>query len=514
VKDAISLPIGIARPRPAIFQARETIALAARFLAAHWLLLGVLAATFGIHAPGLTAYFIGDDFVVFGDIATRSFPRFVADVVTLHDTTPNWRPLTSMVYYGEYHLFGLNAVGWRLTHLLVHMGSVVLLYWLATLLTKRTSAGTVAALAFGISGAHYDTVNYVTAFPHVLGNALVLASLVCVVLAASRRAGAWALVASILLFGLAVSADEGRFVFAPLPPFVWALYRLRRPRDLPSALVFAAPFAAIAGAWATFYFLSDSPQLNFGNYNWSAGALSRLWLYLSWLVYPWGKLLVEPDRLRLALGITLLVLAGLFLLVGPHGARLGALGMALALLPYLPVDLWTAARYTYGAAAFFALLLGTIAGTVFDWARPRLWVFRPLAPPLAMAALAAAGVFWGWQTLSRDAVTNDSTEDWRLLGNEIQARVPAPPPGTTIYVIEGPWRNPIYQVAWVPSVARTFYGNGVTMYDLNSWDFALRPEPRPQWPVLLYFNGHLWPIDPRHRPPSPAATTRSALLIP
>lgn len=514
MKDAISLPFSAVRPRPAIPQAREAAAIAARFLAAHWLLFGVLAATFGVHAPGLTAYFIGDDFVVFGDIATRSFPRFVLDVVRLHDTTPNWRPLTSVIYYGEYHLFGLNATAWRLAHLMVHMGAVALLYWLALLLTRRTSAATVAALTFGISGAHYDTVNYVTAFPHVLGNALVLASLIAMTLAASRRAGIWALAASVLLFGLAVLADEGRFVFAPLLPFVWAMYRLRRPRDLPAAALVTTPFAAIAAAWATFYFLSDSPQLNFGNYSWSTGAVSRLWLYLSWLVYPWGKLLVEPDRLRVALGITMLGVAWLLLFAGPRGARLGALGMALALLPYLPVDLWTAARYTYSAAAFFALLLGAVAGTLFDILRPRLWIFRPLAPPLALAALAAAGVFWGWQTIDRDSVTNSSTEDWRLLAQQVQEVVSSPPPGTTIYVVEGPWRNPLFQVAWVPSVARTFYGNQVAMYDLNSWDFALRPEPRPGWPVLLYFNGHLWPIDPRHRPPAAAGVTRSALFLP
>lgn len=504
MKNAVSLPLAVALPRP-VPRARTAAAAAGRFLAGHWLLFAVLAATFGVNAPGLSAYFIGDDFVLFGDIATRSFPGFVKDVVLLRDTTPNWRPLTSVVYFGEYHVFGLNAEGWRLTHLLVHIASVGVLYALAAVLTRRASAAVVAALAFGIGGDHYDTVNYVTAFPHVLATFLLLASLLAMAIAATRRAATRGVAASVLLFGLAVLADEGRFIFAPLLPLLWALYRLRGPRDLPSTVAVGLPFAAIAFAWLAFYLVSDSPQLHFGAYRWDGDALNRLWLYLSWLVWPWGQLPAHADAARAALGVSLLITAAALFLKGPRTARLASAGLVLALLPYIPAGTWTTPRYVYGAAAFFALLLGWATGTVFDLARVRAPAVRGILAPIALVLLAAAGVGWGWQTVRENDVRNSSTEDWRLLAREVQANVRSLPPGSTIYVVGGPWTQPLFQVAWMPSVARTFYGNKVYMFDLDPAAFYRLPVLPPGSPVLLYFNGRLLPVDPRHYPPSTGA---------
>ena len=80
----------------------------------------VVALVAGIHMPTLHYYFFGDDFVVLGDIHSRTFPAYMRDVLLLRDLTPNWRPLTMLVYWGEYRVFGIDALGWRIVNLTLH----------------------------------------------------------------------------------------------------------------------------------------------------------------------------------------------------------------------------------------------------------------------------------------------------------------------------------------------------------------------------------------------------------
>ena len=102
---------------------------------------------------------------------------FLIDTLRMHDVVPNWRPLTGVVYLAEWRMFGLHPLAWRLVNLTIHLSSLVLLYALVVRVTKRPAIGATSALIFGISGAHFDTVTYITALPHVLAMFFVLASL-------------------------------------------------------------------------------------------------------------------------------------------------------------------------------------------------------------------------------------------------------------------------------------------------------------------------------------------------
>ena len=58
---------------------------------------------------------------------------------------------------------------------------MAILYTLVARVTKRPSIGAIAAIVFGVSGAHFDTVTYVTALPHLLATFFMLASLLAIV---------------------------------------------------------------------------------------------------------------------------------------------------------------------------------------------------------------------------------------------------------------------------------------------------------------------------------------------
>jgi hypothetical protein len=88
----------------------------------------VVGLVVGIHIPTLSYYFFGDDFLVLGDVRTRGFQDYMTDAVLLRDLTPNWRPLTMLVYWAEFQLFGFDAMAWRIVNLTLHVATVVLLY--------------------------------------------------------------------------------------------------------------------------------------------------------------------------------------------------------------------------------------------------------------------------------------------------------------------------------------------------------------------------------------------------
>lgn len=486
---AISLPFdgGIAA-RPA----RATMPAALRAfplaLARHWGAVAALAFTIVVHAPSLGYYFDGDDFVVLGSVEYLGSKRYVADSWLMRDIVASWRPLTAMIYAAEWELFGLNPLGWRLVNLGVHAGSVSLLYALVLRTTSRPAAGAMAALIFGVSGAHFDTVNYITALPHLLATFFTLASILAMVSYASHRS-AWRYWVSFALFLLAFLSNEGAFVYAPLVVGAYALYASAW-RQLPGLLLRALPFALVATAWLVFYESCSCDQLKIEEYGWGPHILRNTSVYLSWIAFPAGHVPLAPDALRWciagATGIALLAAV----LRGPHIARIGAAGVVIALVPFVPVEIWTASRYTYGAVAFFAPVAAVGAYAIFVRACALHRVGRVSVTAFAMLFVAIIAGLHAWQTDAQHERSGAAGERWRLLAAELRANYEDVPDGTTIYIIDGPWQNPMENYAWVPSVARALYGDAAA-FDLARSAYAADPPDERNALYLEWRDGHL-----------------------
>jgi hypothetical protein len=151
-------------------------------------LLAALTITFVVHAPTLRYFFAGDDFVVAGSIRYSGTGQYLLDSFRMRDIVPSWRPLTAVVYAAEWNAFGLNAMAWRSVNLALHLSSVGVMYVLVARVTKRPAAGAIAALIFGVSGAHFDTVTYITALPHVMATLFMLSSLLAIITAQDESA--------------------------------------------------------------------------------------------------------------------------------------------------------------------------------------------------------------------------------------------------------------------------------------------------------------------------------------
>lgn len=463
----------------------------------HAPLLAVLALVAGIHIPTLGYYFFGDDFLVLGDVRTRGFGDYMRDVVLLRDLTPNWRPLTMAIYYGEVELFGFNAMAWRIVNLVIHGATVVLLYTFVFNATRRVFVASAAALIFAVSASAVHTVTYITALPHVLSEFMLIAALCSMqryVHTGERRAGWYWLAFALFVAGFL--ANEGGVVLGAVIVGYYALVSLPRRRDVLDFMLKALPFAIASTLLIGALSGCGCQGVDEGFYGLGWHIPRTVWVYMSRLAYPVDAIPLEPSGLEWAIGSVVAASAIFFLIRGPHIARIAAVGMVLGLLPYAPGKMWTATRYTYMALPFFAILVAVAAGFVHGHA---VRLSRPLAHVLAAAALFAVGGLYAWQTLHQTQPFLKDTERWELLARDLRREYPSVPAGSTVYVVddEGIWSNAFWQPTWMTSVGRALYGEDVAVRALPS-DRIERLRANSDGPMYLvaYTDGHLRRVSP------------------
>jgi len=460
-------------------------------------LFAVIGLAIGIHVPTMNFYFFGDDFLVLGDVNTRTFPAYMSDVTLLNDLTPNWRPLTMAVYYAEFNLFGLDPLPWRVVNLIVHVATVAVLYTLVLSMTRRVFVASAAALIFGASASAVHTVTYITALPHLLSEFLLISALFSLhrYVEGGERRSAWYW-ASFALYVAGFLANEGGVVIGAVLLVYFATASLARRRDLLDFTVKMAPFA-LAGALLVAGLAGSGRQgVEPGFYGIGWHMPRQMFVYLSRLAYPVGSIQIEPSAMEWVWGSVVAGFAIFFCIRGPHIARFAAVGMVIGLTPYAPGKIWVATRYTYMALPFFAILAAIAAGWVHQYA---VRVYRPGAHALAALALAAVGGLYAWQTLQQTRPFLKETDRWQLLVDDLQENYDHVPPGTTIWVIddEGLWTNAFWQPTWMASVGRAVYGDDVAVRALPS-DFMERVRESLTDPVYLveYADGRLRPVDP------------------
>lgn len=447
----------------------------------HAPLYAVLAAVFGFHASTLGHPFFGDDFVTLSDVTRHGLPSYLRDVLLLRDLTPHWRPLTMLVYWIEYRLFGMDATGFRVVNLTAHLGAVAVLYAFVVNQTGRTLPGAVAAGFFGLTASHVHTVTYVTALPHVLATLLLLGSLLAMQRWLSGGESGWYRT-SLTLYALGSLANEASAVFGAVLAAYALLSGPRGRAGLLGVVAIMAPFGVVALALgavlASCRCAGDSVSLSS-----PVGAFETLWVYLSRLAYPVGKLPPSAGAVEWTIGSAVALVAGLSLWRGSTLARLSAAATIILLLPYAPVQPWTATRYTYGGAAFFGGLVAVPVTAAYD----RLLRLRLPELAHALGGLAAtlfvAGM--GAQTVSQNAWFVKWADSWGILSSRLKEAEPVLPQHTYVVILDGEWSHSLWVPTWVPSVAQTLYGDALAR-DLPTWLFepgagALAVLPEYGW---------------------------------
>ena len=136
------------------------------------LLTGVLV----IIVVGVAAYlnslggalFWDDEITVINNVFIRS-PHFLRDVFlsSYHsgggETVSFYRPLATVSFMLDYHLWRLDSFGYHLTNILLHVANALLLFWLVQALFKDAwGTGLITALFFVVHPVNSEAVNYIS----------------------------------------------------------------------------------------------------------------------------------------------------------------------------------------------------------------------------------------------------------------------------------------------------------------------------------------------------------------
>ena len=477
-------------------------------------LLTAAGAIFFVHLPVLSHYFFGDDFVPLADIASRSTPRYIADLFLLRDETPNWRFLTGLYYLATYKAFGLNAFPFLLVSVLVHIGTAGLIFALLRRIMNAVWPAFLAAVFFGLTSAAVPTVGQVTAFNNVLGGFLLMLSIVLLYEGLDReRLRHWG-AASVVSFAAAIAANESVAVLAPVPPLL-ALWHVaqtggwwRERAALRTLALLSAPYAVIGGAALVALGACGCTSAAGGaTYGVGGHMIDNLWIFLGRLLYPVGmEPLGEPGLAHLVAGLALAGVSVAALVRGPGLARFAVVFLLLALLPYLPLKLWSAPRYVYLASIPFSLLAAVVFSEAARYGR-RL---TPVIPGLL--ALVAVGVLglYGWQTWSQHQEFGDISSDWRELVSGLEETYPELPAKSTVYIRGGPLTDPLLQCVVLPALGELLWGD-VKLFTSLEGDLG-RYRIRPGYRVFVAeaLAGGLSPVTV----PVAAPGDTDALLLP
>lgn len=220
----------------------------------HW------AIIMAIIAIGLVAYFrsVTDGVFLFDDRALvidnpyiKNF-SYLKEIFTTHLFEGSgiysnfYRPIQSLSFMLDYHLWGLNPLGYHLSNVLIHVVNATLVYLLIYLICKKQYIATITGVLFCVHTISSGVVNYVSARDMTLCTLFCLISVISYILykeacfkkynfflylcsffaflLALLNREASLIVPFIILFYLYCFSDKGKAQKKSPPTFIWLFF--------------------------------------------------------------------------------------------------------------------------------------------------------------------------------------------------------------------------------------------------------------------------------------------------
>jgi len=164
---------------PAVGKVRNTDAVAQR--APSWLnrdgpwwvpALAILAATVLVYTPALQGGFLWDDDICISDNVCLRTWQGLWQIWFEPGATEQYYPLTFTVWWLEYHLWGLNPLGYHLVNVVLHGLASILLWQVLTRL--RVRGALLAGAIFALHPVNVMSVAWMTELKNTLSGCLAL----------------------------------------------------------------------------------------------------------------------------------------------------------------------------------------------------------------------------------------------------------------------------------------------------------------------------------------------------
>jgi tetratricopeptide (TPR) repeat protein len=343
----------------------------------------LIAVSFGIYANSLTGSFVSDDMARWQDAGWIQNKPLSSVIHGLFAPQPDgfYRPIPYMLHVIDYHLWGLNPLGFHLTNVLLHTIATILVYLVALRLLRDQFAASVTALLFATHPVHTEAVTWIAGRTDVVMAVFFLLSFLLYMrfrdFRGSKRYAVYG--GSVLFFVLALMSKEAAVALPLVLLFYEACFQPRRKgQNLWKRFLYpAAPSAVLALAYLSVSILGGPGRgLNINRIGLGPQALTAARAFYEYL----GRLLV-PVNLRLAIGfswsrsflnpdaslpLVVLVLFVAALIWSYRHAKIASFGLAWIALSILPIsNLFAvtdyplmAEHYLYVPSVGFCLALG------------------------------------------------------------------------------------------------------------------------------------------------------------
>ncbi len=266
------------------------------------LLFGLILLTY---TPVLRAGFIWDDDHYVTDNAHLKTADGLRQIWFEPTATPQYYPLVFSTFWMEYHLWGLNPVGYHCVNIVLHALNTALL--LSVLNTLRVRGALFAAALFAVTPMHVESVAWVTERKNVLSGLFYFLSFISywrfVSLehdrAASGSAGRWR--CYILALGLFGCALLSKSVTCTLPAAILLVLWWKKISLASRNAVLVLPMFAIGIAAGVHTILLEKHHVGAHGLDWDWTLQERfliagraLCFYAGKLVWPQPLIFVYP----------------------------------------------------------------------------------------------------------------------------------------------------------------------------------------------------------------------------
>ncbi|HKK88854.1 MAG TPA: tetratricopeptide repeat protein [Saprospiraceae bacterium] len=286
-------------------------------------ILTLLLLTFAIYAPSIQYDFVNwDDFQnVKENMDVRDLSWEGAKDIFSSTVMANYNPLPIFTFAVEYHFFGMNPTVFHLNNILLHLVSVIIVFFICLRLGFSQPVSLFTAGLFALHPMRVESVVWITERKDVLYAAFFFGSILSYLKYKKNTSGKWPFYAlSLLLFVIALFA---KIQAVSLPLALLALDYLEKRSWSWSDLLEKVPYflGSLVFGLLGIYFLSEGESLDSGQ---TFSFLERLfiggfsylvYLYKAVIPYPMSPLYPYPATLSWTLYAGALVSLGLVLLL-------------------------------------------------------------------------------------------------------------------------------------------------------------------------------------------------------
>ena len=269
-----------------------------------WLGVGaILACTLLAYLPALQGGYVWDDDRYVTDNLTLRSVEGLARIWGEIGAVPQYYPIVHTTFWVEYHLWGLEPLGYHLDNVLLHACNALLLWFVLRRLGLR--GGWFAALIFALHPVHVESVAWITERKNVLSAFFYFLSLLAYMRfnplerfadTPRRRWGAYAL--ALVLFTLALLSKT---VACSLPAVILLLVWWKRGRIGKHDVAALVPWFLIGLALALLTIAVEKVHVGAEGEIWAFSFLERcliagraVWFYAAKLVWPAALTFVYP----------------------------------------------------------------------------------------------------------------------------------------------------------------------------------------------------------------------------